>query len=151
MRASTQLLLLLCILVVTQHVGGHEAESQEADQNLRLGAEGTELEGEGEEVDLDSAHAPVPEESTGGQWGEAVKARSESSSVNDNRYGSAVAHFKPRVPGMLSEYVARSGFLLSRIILATLSTGGKSARWIKDVMTRISKDGVGMNLQVRHP
>lgn len=127
--------------------------SQEARQTLKFGVEGTELEGDGEHEGLeggevgDSSSRLEAEQSVGGKWGEAVSARSPQGQGRQRT--SAVAHYKPSVPSILSEYVARSGLMLSRLIVTVVARGGIFAGWVREVMSRAKEDGVDWGKQVR--
>ena len=144
--------LLLVLLVVVQLQAADHA-SQEAREASKLGVEGTELEGDGEQENLegvgmgDSSSRQEAEQSVGGKWGESVSARSQQG--RGRQRTSAIAHYKPSVPSVLSEYVARSGLILSRLIMAVVTKGGNFAGWVREVMSRAKEDGMDWGKQVR--
>jgi hypothetical protein len=145
--------LLLALLAVVQLQAADPA-SQEVREASKLGVEGTELEGDGEQEGMggvgmgdDLSSRQEAEQSVGGKWGESVSARSQQGRVRQRT--SAIAHYKPSVPSVLSEYVARSGVMLSRLIVAVVTKGGNFAGWVREIMSRAKEDGVDWGKQVR--
>lgn len=148
--AVVVLAIILGLLFATHQASGSAAG--ETTESLQLGAEETELEGEvhalgGVAGEGASAPPSQPEESLGGRWGDSVSARSPQGR-GARPQSSAVAQYKPKVPAVLSEYVARSGVLLSNLIVAVVSKGGDFARWVKQILSHINEDGFDLNKQV---